>query len=332
MAQNPFDEHSEAINRAKSILGRLTGTTGWLLLLVFLGLYAWSGVYTVQPSEVGLVKRFGQYVGSTGPGFHFRIPAPIEDVVIVQQRLVRTATIGFRSREGVSSTRFPVRDQEALMLTKDKNIIRVETIVQYDIVNPEDFAFQVEDSVLLMQEAAQAIIRERIATWGVDEALTENREEISDEIQTGLQQLLDDYGAGIRIVNVRLQEVTPPTDSVAAAFDDVNSAQQNKQSTILEAQRYENEILPRAKGTAQEILNGAEAYKRSRILKAEGETSRFLSVLERYRLGKEVTEARLYIETMESILPNLKKIILTKEGGGVLNLLNLESLLQGGGQ
>lgn len=332
MAQNPFDEHAEAINRVKNILGKLTGTTGWLLLLVFLGLYAWSGVYTVQPSEVALVKRFGEYVGSKGPGFHFHIPAPMEDVVIVQQRLVRTATIGFRSREGISSTRFPVRDEEALMLTGDKNIIHVETIVQYDIIDPEMFAFQVDNAVLLLQETAQAIIRERIATRGVDEALTENREEIADEIHVGLQELLDSYGAGIRIINVRLQEVTPPTDDVAAAFDDVNSAQQNKQSTILQAQRYENEILPRALGTAQEILNSAEAYKRSRILLAEGETSRFLSVLERYKLGEEVTEARLYIETMEAILPNLNKIILTKEGGGVLNLLNLESLLQRGEQ
>jgi membrane protease subunit HflK len=311
-------------------LGRLGGFGGWLIILVIVGIWLASGIYTVGPSEVGLVKRFGAFVRETGPGFHYRWPSPIESVVIVDQRSVRTEEIGFRSREGLPSVAFPVRGEESLMLTGDFNIIRAETVVQYDIKDPQMFAFQLADYKTVLREAAQAIIRERVALHTVDEVLTEKREELAAQIHTELQKLLDEYGTGIRIINVRLQEVTPPTAEVAAAFDDVNSAIQDKERKIFEAKRYANEQLPRARGQAEQILNEAEAYKQSRILRAEGDVARFLAILDRYRLGETVTEARLYIETMEEILPNLNKIILT-EGGGVLSLLSLEQLLQSQG-
>ncbi len=209
------------------------------------------------------------------------------------------------------------------MLTGDFNIIRVETVIQYDVTDAETFAFQVEDYRLIMREAAQAVIRERVAVRGVDEALTEKREEIAAEIMDELQQILDQYETGLRIINVRLQEVTPPTGQVAAAFDDVNSAVQDKERLIFEAQRYANEQLPRAEGRSQKIQNEAEAYKQSRILQAEGDVARFVSVLERYQLGPSVTETRLYIETMEEILPSLKKIIVPGDAGGLLQFLDL---------
>ncbi len=308
-------------------LGKLGGWTGWLIILVITGLWLASGIYTVGPSDVGLVKRFGEFTRETGPGFQYRWPSPIESVVIVDQRSVRTEEIGFRIRERVPSVAFPVREEEALMLTGDFNIIRAETIIQYDIKDPQVFAFQVADYETVLREAAQAVIRERVALHTVDEVLTDKREEIAAQIHTTLQALLDENNTGLRIINVRLQEVTPPTSAVAAAFDDVNSAVQDKERLIFEAKRYANEQLPRARGQAEQVLNEAEAYKQSRILRAEGDASRFLAILDRYRLGESVTEARLYIETMEEILPNLNKIILTEGGGGVLSLLNLEQLL-----
>jgi len=322
--EEEFEERWRDFSRK---LGRLGGLGGWLIILVIVGIWLASGIYTVGPSEVGLVKRFGAFVRETGPGLHYRLPSPIESVVIVDQRSVRTEEIGFRSREGLPSVAFPVRFEEALMLTGDFNIIRAETVVQYDIKDPQMFAFQLADYKTVLREAAQAIIRERVALHTVDEVLTEKREEIAAQIHTELQKLLDEYGTGIRIINVRLQEVTPPTAEVAAAFDDVNSAIQDKERMIFEAKRYANEQIPRARGQAEQILNEAEAYKQSRILRAEGDVARFLAILDRYRLGETVTEARLYIETMEEILPNLNKIILT-EGGGVLSLLSLEKLLQ----
>lgn len=310
---------------------QMTTWTAWLIIAVFLGLWLLSGMYTVGPSEVGLVKRFGKYVGTTGPGFHYRLPRPIESVVIVDRQTVRTEEIGFRSRPGQPSVAFPTREEEALMLTGDFNIIRAETVVQYDIKDAQNFAFEVEDYRTVLREVAQAVIREKVALRGVDETLTEKREEIAEEIHGELQALLDRYGAGMRIINVRLQEVTPPTTEVAAAFDDVNSALQDKERLKFEAERYANERIPRAQGEAQKILNEAEAYKQSRLLHAQGDVARFLAVLERYRLGEAVTETRLYIETMEQILPSLNKIILTEKAGGLLGLLNIEKFLSQGG-
>jgi len=308
--------------------GNAASALGWLILLAGLGLWLGSGMYTVGPSQVGLVKRFGKFTRSTGPGFHYCLPRPIESVVIVDQRSVRTEEIGFRSRAGLPSTRYPTQEEEALMLTGDFNIIRLETIVQYDVTDAETFAFQLEDHRRIIREAAQAVIREKVALHKVDEALTEKREEIASQVQQELQELLKQYDTGLRIINVRLQEVTPPTKQVAAAFDDVNSAVQDKERLIFEAKRYTNEQLPRAEGMAQKILNEAEAYKQGRILTAQGDVARFAAVLDRYRLGEDVTQARLYIETMESILPHLNKIIVNQEAGGTLKLLNLDEFVR----
>lgn len=327
MARNPFIDNPEVVHQARRLFKRLSGWTGWLVVLVVIGLYAAGGIYTVGPAEIGLVKRFGAHIRSSEPGIHYRLPSPIESVMIVDQRSVRTEEIGFRSRQGLPSTLYPAQEEEALMLTGDFNIIRVEAIVQYDVVDTPTFAFEVADYRSVIRSAAQAIIREKVATRGVDEALTDKREEIASDIQSELQNLLNGYGTGMRIINVRLQEVTPPNDNVAAAFDDLNSAIQDKERTILDSRRYENDQMPRAQGQAQKILNEAEGYKQSRILQAEGDVSRFLAVLDRYQLGPGVTEARLYIETMEEILPNLHKIVLTEQAGGLLSLLNLETLL-----
>ncbi|MBM3861644.1 MAG: FtsH protease activity modulator HflK [Verrucomicrobia bacterium] len=307
---------------------KFASSLGWLIILGGLGLWLSTGVYTVGPYEVGLVKRFGKFSKSTGPGFHYRLPSPIESVALVDQRSVRTEEIGFRSRAGVPSTQYSAREEEALMLTGDFNIIRLESIVQYDVTEPETFAFQVENHRRLIREAAQAVIREKVALHKVDEALTEKREEIANQIQKELQELLKKYGTGLRIINVRLQEVTPPTKQVAGAFDDVNSALQDKERLIFEAQRYTNEQTPRAEGQAQKILNEAEGYKQSRILAAQGDVARFAAVLDRYKHGEDVTRTRLYIETMESILPGLAKVIVSKEANGTLKLLNLGEFVQ----
>ena len=320
------DELSESLRSLGRRFGR--SSAAWIIIVLIIAIWLARGIYTVDPSEIALVKRFGKFVGQTDPGIHYHLPSPIENVVIVDRQSVRTEEIGLRTSRG------GLRQEEALMLTGDRNIISVQTVVQYDITDAEKFAFEVENFRLILREAAQAMIREKIALRTVDESLTEKREEIAFEIQDELQNLLDGYGTGLRIINVRLQEVTPPTQQVAAAFDDVNSAIQDKERLIFEAQRYTNEQLPRAEGEAQKILNEAEGYRQSRILQSEGDVARFLAVLERYRLGEQVTEARLYIETMEQILPNLRKIIVTKDAGGTLQFLNLDAILQpqGGGE
>ena len=326
------EDFEQQWNDLRKRFGGLGSFGSIIIIVVILGIWLASGIYQVGPDEVGLVKVFGRYTGQTEPGLNYHLPTPIGSAVIVNIQTFRTAEIGFRSQPGVPSTRFPTQADEALMLTSDFNIIRAETVIQYDVSNAETFAFEVEDFTVLIREASQAIIRERVAAHTVDQALTEQRTEIADEIQDELQLLLDEYGTGINILDVRLQEVTPPTNEVAEAFDDVNSAEQDKARTVNEAQRYANEQIPVAEGERQQLINTAEGYKQSRILQAEGDVARFLAVLERYRLGEDVTEARLYIETMEEILPNLNKLVLPDQGGGILPLLNLEQLLKGESQ
>lgn len=309
-------------------LGRLGGWTGWLIVLVIVGLWLASGIYTVGPSEVGLVKRFGKFTRQVGPGLHYRLPSPIESVVIVNQYGKQEVEIGV-TPPGRFVRAAPA--EESLMLTGDFNIVYVEATIAYNVSrDPQAYAFEIEDPQLIVRQAAQAIIREQVALQEVDRLFaSEERQLMGERIKQELQALLDRYGTGIQVLNVFLQEVKPPTPEVAAAFDDVNSAIQDKERMILEAQRYANEQIPRAEGQAQKILNEAEAYKQSRILEAQGAAARFLSVLESYYLGETVTAARLYIETMEEILPGMRKVILPTGGSGLVSLLDLERLLQG---
>jgi len=320
---------SNQINFPEEWSKRAVGGIAWVVVAVVLAVWLASGAYTVGPSEIALVKRFGKFTNQTGPGFHYHLPRPIGSVTMVDQRSVRTEEIGFRSQKGNVGIQFSSNEEEALMLTGDFNVIKVETVVQYDVKDAETFAFNVENPRSVLREAAQAVIRERVAVRTVDEALTEKREEIAAKIHDELQSLMDRYNTGIRIINVRLQEVTPPTQAVAAAFDDVNSGVQDKERLIFQAKRYTNEELPKARGIAQKIENESESYKRSRILKAEGDVARFLAVLDRYQSGDSVTRERLYIETMESILPGIRKVILPEKGSGsTLKVLGLDQMFQ----
>jgi len=327
--REPDDEESgwEIWRRRFTQMGSLGA---WLIIIVIIGIWLLSGMYTVGPSEVGLVKRFGKYVKMSEPGFHYRLPRPIESVVIVDRESVRTEEIGFESVRGLPSTQFPAKEEEALMLSGDGNIVHVEVVVQYRVKDPESLAFQIISADEIVDQAAKAVIREKIAQHTVDEILTTARDTIANTALESLQNLLDSYGAGISVLNVRLQEVTPP-DPVAQAFDDVNSSIQDKERIIFDARKYENDIMPKAEGEAQQIINQAGGYRQSRVLLAQGDVARFKAVLDRYKLGEDVTRTRLYIETMEEILPQMNKIILTQGSQqSILSLLSLAKVLIGG--
>lgn len=302
---------------------------GWLAIVVIVVIYLLSGIYTVGPSEVGLVKQFGRYVSTVGPGMHYHLPSPIQSVVSVNVLGVRKEEIGFRTVSPAPNPRYQTVATEAVMLTGDGNIAHVELVVQYRVKDAQQFAFNLIDPRSIVKQSTEAVLREQIATKTLDETLTEQRDVIATNAMTSLQGLLDSYGTGITIDNVQLQDVKPPAE-VVSAFDDVNSARQDKEKAINEADKYSLDILPRARGQAQEIGNQAEAYKQERIKRAEGDVSRFLEVLTKYELGPEVTRTRMYIETMEDILPGMEKIILPQDEGGVLKLLDLDQLLERG--
>lgn len=310
-------------------LRKIQGWIGWLVIAVIIAIYLLTGIYTIGPSEVGLVKQFGRYVATVDPGIHYHLPAPIQSVVAVNVLEVRKEEIGFRTISPPPSPRYQTVETEALMLTGDGNIAHVEMIVQYRVKDAEQFAFNIIDPKVIVKQAAEAILREQVATRTLDETLTEERDVIGTDTVIALQSLLDVYGAGIVVGNIQLQDVKPPRE-VITAFDDVNSARQDKEKLINKAEEYAMDILPRARGQAQEIANQAEAYKQERIKRAEGDVARFLEVLTKYELGEEVTRTRMYIETMESILPGMEKIILSREASGVLKLLDLDRALQGG--
>ena len=302
---------------------------GWLIIVVIVGIYLSTGIYMLGPSEEGLVKRFGKHVRTTTSGLHYRLPAPFESVTRVNVKEVRNTEIGFRTVSPAPNPRTQFVASEALMLTGDGNISSVQIVIQYLVSDSAQFAFNLIDHTAIVKEASEAVLREVVATKTLDETLTEQRAAIGTETLLALQDLLNKYGAGITVTNVQLQDVEPPAE-VLSAFDDVNSARQDKEKLINEAERYALDIVPKARGEAEQIANQAEAYKQERTKRAEGEVARFLDILARYELGQEVTRTRLFIETMEEILPGMDKIILSEDAGGLLKLLDLGDTFPGG--
>lgn len=306
-------------------LRSLPGWVGWIAIVLIVAIYLASGIYTISPSEEGLVKRFGQHVRTADPGLHYHLPTPFESVVVVNILEVRKSEIGFRTISPAPNPRYQTIEIEALMLTGDGNIAHVEMVVQYRVKDSSLFAFNLINSASIVKQAAEAVLREQVATKSLDETLTEQRDTIGLESRIALQELLDGYDTGILIANVQLQDVKPPKE-VISAFDDVNSARQDKEKLINQAERYALDLVPRARGQAEEVGNQAEAYKQARIKGSEGDVARFIEVLAKYELGEDVTLTRMYIETMEAILPGMDKIILSGQEDGLLKLLNLDSM------
>ncbi len=299
------------------------GLVGGVILVVIL-LWVATGFYIVNPDEVGVVKRFGRYAYATAAGPHWHFPYPIETVMKPTVTQVRRIEAGFRTVSPGPPARYQKVPAEALMLTGDENIVSCEFIVQYRVKDPVAFLFDVRDSVGAVQAAAEASMREVVGRNSVDDVLTEKKEKIQVEAAELLQNILDSYKAGVRVDYVKLQDVYPP-DPVIDAFRDVASAREDRERLKNEAEAYENDILPKARGEAKQRLNEAGAYRETRIKTAQGDSVRFLALLKEYDRAKEVTRRRLYLDAMKEILARAK-IVLTegKGGAGVLPLLPLE--------
>ena len=279
--------------------------------------------YTVKQDEVALVKRLGAYVRQAGPGLHWKLPFAIEEVMRTRLTEIKRIEIGFRTVEDGYE---PVPD-EALMLTGGENIIDLSLSIQYRIEDPRAYVFNVKAVDKVMKDAAMAAIRAVIGRHDMDEALTAGKGMIQDEASQYLQGIMDSYGAGIRMVALQLQDVHPPQE-VREAFKDVQSAKEDHQRSINEAESYYNEVVPSARGKASEIVNQAEASMRERMLRAEGDVSVFKKLLEQYRLAPEVTRKRIYFESMEDALSEsgAKKIIISESAGEIYKLLPIEKL------
>ncbi len=287
---------------------------GKLVFGAIILLWLLSGIYIVEPAEVGVVLRFGAFNRTTEPGPHYHMPYPIESVQTPKVTEVRRVEVGFRSTDrsgNIRQAQMRLVPEESLMLTGDENIVDVQFIVQYRIKDPQDYLFNVSNQHETVKNAAEAAMREVIGDNDIDTVLTGGKAEIQNETRDLLQVILDRYTAGILVTAVQLQDVHPPKE-VVDAFKDVASAREDKVRFINEADAYSNDLIPRARGLAAQNVNEALAYKESKIRQAKGDADRFLAVLEEYNKAKDITRTRLFLETMETIYsnPNLEKIIL----------------------
>ncbi|MCK5768267.1 MAG: FtsH protease activity modulator HflK [Candidatus Atribacteria bacterium] len=320
-----FNEEKEKIinfteNLPKFLFGK--GVFGGFLIVIFI-LYLATGIFIVAPDEQGVVKRFGKFSRLESPGLNYHFPYPIETVITPAVTQVKRLEIGFRTIGSGASTRYQGVPIEALMLTGDENIVSADVIVQYKIKDPVSYLFNIILPEQTVKSAAEAALRHVVGERKIDEALTVGKYEIQEATMKLLQSLLDSYEAGILIVAVQLQDVNPPKE-VQAAFKDVASAKEDKSRYINQAQGYKNDIIPKARGEAVKMIKEAEAYKIERIKKSEGEIAKFNKILEEYKNGEYVTKARIYLETMEEILPNMNKVIVDLDSNqSLVNLLPL---------
>ena len=307
------------------------------LIVIVLLIWLATGFYTVdsEGGEAAVVLRFGSHVSTVyDAGLHWHLPSPIETVEKERLKEIRTIELGYRTTKVGSASEYSeyqIVPSEARMLTQDENLVDVETVIQYEIVDIEAYVFNVDDQEGTMTISAESAIRRVVANHLLDEVLTDNKSTIQSEILTDLQATVDLYDMGVQINNVVLQDVAAP-EEVDAAFKDVANAREDKASYINEAETYANEILPKARGNAAEAVNQAEAYKEKRISEAKGDVANFLAVLEKYELGEEVTRTRMYIETMEQILPGMSKYIFPADDGTIKCLPLDGSNVMGGGQ
>ena len=279
-----------------------------------------TGIYIVGPDEVGVVRTFGKFTRVVQSGLNWKFPAPIEVVNTPKVTEVKRIEIGFRT---LKNGQYRTVEKESLMLTGDENIVDAEMIVQYKIKDPVAYLFRIVGPELTVREAAEASLRTVVGRNKIDETLTTGKFTIQEETKSQLQSILDKYNSGIHVVAVQLQDVSPPKE-VIGAFKDVASAKEDKNRMINQAEGYRNDVIPKARGEGEAMIRDAEGFKESRIKRAEGDATKFTTILKEYRKAKSITEKRLYLETMEKVLPDIEKIIVPdKDSGNMLNLLNL---------
>jgi len=303
-----------------------------LVLLILVAVVVYNGIYTIESGEETVVTRFGEYARTeTQAGLKWKIPL-VEQKYTVNVAEIRRMEFGFTTTKDVEPGSLLSYDtslsNDPLMLTADENLVNVETIVQFRISDSKKFLFNVDDQFGTLNTIAVSTIRRSIANNVLDEVLTDNKVGIQQEIRDDLQGICDNYGIGLQITAVQLQDVYPP-EEVDDSFKDISRAKADKESKINEAVSYENKVIPDARGEASKLISEAEAYKEDRIRRANGDVANFNAVYEKYVLGKEVTRKRLYIETLEEVLPG-KEIYIVGDDGNTLKFLPLQGMTSEG--
>jgi membrane protease subunit HflK len=296
------------------------GVIGLFVLIVL-----FSSFFTIEPEEVGVILRFGKFTRIVDPGLNFKLPF-MEEVEKVPIQRQKKQEFGFRTEQAAVRTRYSKASflDESLMLTGDLNAAEVEWIVQYRINDPYKWLFKVRNTEQTFRAMTEAVMREVVGDRTVNEVLTVGRQEVSFSVQTKLQELCNQYETGIKVDQVVLQDVNPP-DRVKPSFNEVNQSQQEKEKMINQALTEFNQVIPRAKGEAEALIQEAEGYRVERVNRARGEASRFNDLFSEYRNAKDVTRQRIYLETMSNILPRVgKKLVIDEDVKGLIPLLDLK--------
>ncbi len=303
--------------------GNAKKSLGFLLAIPF-AVWALTGIYIVDEGNRAVVTRFGKYVETTLPGPHWRLPLPIESQTIVNVEQQRFIEVGYRSnsRQQTSQTK---AKEEALMLTEDENIVDVRLSVQYQIKDAKSYLFSLPDPETTLREVTESAERGIIGKSTMDYVLTEGRGSIAEEIKAEIQQVMDQYGAGVRVITVSFKDAQPP-EEVQSAFEDAIKAREDEQRLKNEAEAYANEVVPKARGAAARQAAEAEAYKQKLIAQAKGEAGRFEQLLSEYQKAPDVTRERLYLDTMETVFDKTNTILMDVKSGNNVVYLPIDKL------
>ncbi len=313
----------------KGLFGGL-GKIFIVILVIILFQVGNASYYTIKPGERGVVLRFGEYSKTASPGLNFKIPM-VDTVYKVDIETVRKEEFGFRTKIAGRQTVYEKGrgsyDAESLMLTSDKNVIDVEWIVQYKVNDPFNFLFKVQDVRQSVRDISETAMRRIVGNMDFDYVLS-NREILAGTASKELQNELNNYEAGVDIVTVQLQDVNPP-DAVKPAFNEVNEADQDMKRLVNEAEEAYNRVIPKASGDAKKIVEQARGYAVQRVNESKGETNRFLAIMQEYQAAKEVTRQRMYLETLQDVLPTVKNIyVIDKEQRSILPFLDISGSTQ----
>ncbi len=318
-------------DRMKQVMhgGGVPGPLAFLAAVVAAAVVGWYAFFfRVDPDELGVVMRFGEYVRQEPPGLHFRLPYPIEEVVkpkVTRQNIIE---IGMRSGTDRGFGGVVIQDvpEESLMLTGDENTVDIDFVVYWRIRDAAEYLFNIQNPDNTVKEVAESAMREIVGKSRIQPILTEARQKTEADVLALIQQTLDSYKAGIQIDQVTLQKVDPPGE-VIDAFRDVQAARADQERLQNEAFAYANKVVPEARGEAERILQGAEGFKQQTVAEAQGQTARFLSVYDQYTKAPDVTRKRIFLETMERVFGGTDKVIIDSSSGqGVVPYLPLDQL------
>jgi modulator of FtsH protease HflK len=329
----PTDELLQKVEELKRAVQQFTHgkrllIVAALLLLLWLG----SGLYVVGPGERGVVLLFREATEQTEPGLRYHLPWPVQTHELVDIAQVRRVEVGFRTVAQETfgrDARGDVRTvpTEALMLTGDENIVELQFFVQYRIQDPLKFLFGANDPEGILHTSAEVALRSAVGRNTIDYTMTDGRVEVQEQAKSALQELLDAYQTGLLVSEARLLVVDPPSE-VRDAFHDVVRALEDRDRLVKEADGYREGVVPNARGEAAQMVQQAEGYKAQRVIRAQGDADRFLKILTEYDKAKIITRDRLYLESVERIMPTIEKFILDSSArGGVLPLLPLKDLV-----